>query len=134
MKRFIDVQKRDFDLALKEIKNGMKESHYMWYIFPQLKGLGSNYYATYYGISSLDEAKEYCNNEYLYNNLIEITFALLDLKSNDALEILGFPDNLKLQSSMTLFYIATNNELFKRVLDKFFDGKEDIKTINLIKK
>lgn len=120
--RFIEAQKNDFNRAYEEIKRGRKESHWIWYIFPQLQGLGYSYYANYYGIESIKEAKEYYNNDYLRNNLIKISEALYNL-DDDITNILGYPDDLKVKSSMTLFYKATGNILFKNILDKFYHSK-----------
>ena len=133
--RFIKIQKKDFKIALKEIKNGYKESHWMWYIFPQIKGLGKSDIAEYYSIKNIEEAKEYLNNNYLKDNLEEICNELLKLESDNAEEIFGFPDNLKLKSSMTLFdYVEPNNTIYKQVLNKFYDGESDRKTIEIIDK
>lgn len=132
LQRFIDAQRNSYDQALKEIKNGSKVSHWMWYIFPQIKGLGHSSTAVYYAIDSLDEAKEYLAIPILNKRLIEISNALLGLKNNDPVAILGYPDNLKLQSSMTLFYEASKHKVFKQVIDKFFDGQFDKKTLKII--
>lgn len=132
LNRFIEAQKRDYSKALAEIKAGKKQSHWMWYIFPQIKGLGQSETAQYYSIQSIDEAEEYLENEYLHNNLIEICNELLKLKTNNPIEVMGFPDNLKLCSSMTLFYWVKPEEIiFKQVLNKFYDGKIDDNTIRL---
>ena len=133
--RFIKAQERDYNTALEEIKLGHKQSHWMWYIFPQLKGLGYSEMAQYYAIQDIEEAKAYVDNEYLYNNLIEICKELLKLQSDDILDILGYPDNLKLCSSMTLFHLVKPDEdVFKQILEKYYDGKQDSKTINLYNK
>lgn len=133
--RFIKMHELDYDRALGEIKNGYKQSHWMWYIFPQVKGLGTSYMADYYGIRDLKEAKEYLSNEILRSHLIEISEFLLRLNSNDALEIMGYPDNLKLHSSMTLFALTDSKcDIFQKVLDKFFDGKMDENTMKLLEK
>lgn len=132
LQRFIDAQKNNYDQALKEIKNGCKVSHWMWYIFPQIKGLGHSSTAVYYAIDSLDEAKEYLQNPILNKRLFEISNALLELKNNNPVIILGYPDNLKLQSSMTLFYVASKNKVFKQVIDKFYDGQFDKNTLRII--
>ena len=95
IERFIKIQKEDYAMALKEIKNGRKRNHWMWYIFPQLKGLGTSAMAQYYGLENLEEAKEYYNNNYLRKNLLEITKALLSLDNTNIESILGYPDNLK---------------------------------------
>ena len=131
--RFIDKQEMYYDIALNEIKNGKKVSHWMWYIFPQLKELGRSYTSKYYGIEDLLEAKEYLQNDLLREHLLEITKELLK-QDKDIESILGFPDNLKLNSSMTLFYLASNQELFKEVIDKFYGGNFDELTKNIIKK
>ncbi len=133
--RFIIAQKEDCNQALKEIKNGKKLTHWSWYIFPQLKGLGSSAQADYYGIKDLQEAKLYLANEYLKNNLIQITQALLNLKTNNPTEVLGYPDDLKVKSCMTLFYAADSNiDVFKKVIDKYYNGEFDNKTISLLNK
>lgn len=132
IERFYEPQKLFFDVALREIKAGCKQSHWMWYIFPQLKSLGNSHNAVYYGLEDVNEAKEFYNDSYLSENLKEICRALLECESNDALEVMGYPDNLKLCSSMTLFYNATKDELFADVLQKFYSGKQDDLTLNQI--
>lgn len=131
--RFIRAQEYNYSDALKEIKNGRKISHWMWYVFPQIKGLGKSDTAKWYAIKDLQEAKDYLNNEILSNRLEQICKALLDLDCNDAYKIFGSPDDMKLKSSMTLFEIAApDNKIFKRVLDKYFNGERDQKTIEII--
>ena len=134
IERFIKIQKEDYAMALKEIKNGRKRTHWMWYIFPQLKGLGTSAMAQYYGLENLEEAKEYYNNNYLRKNLLEITKTLLSLDNTNIESILGYPDNLKLLSCMTLFEIVDKSEkAFSQILDKYYNGKRDTNTIHLIK-
>ena len=124
---------RDYNVALSEIKSGHKRSHWIWYIFPQVKGLGFSSTSEYYGIDGLDEAKKYMQNDTLKNRLIEISEALLGLDSSDASDVMGYPDDLKLRSSMTLFAEAAPEiEVFQKVLDKFFDGKKDEMTLKII--
>lgn len=130
--RFITAQLRDYKQAYKEIKNGKKLTHWMWYIFPQLKGLGSSEYAEYYGIESIEEAKAYWNNDYLRNNLTKICECLLSLEGKTAEEVFGYIDSLKLKSSMTLFFEATKDPIFDIVLEKYFKHKSDSKTLELI--
>ena len=130
--RFYEPHKQFFNTALSEINAGRKQSHWMWYIFPQLKTLGYSSTAVYYGIENTEEAKKFYNDGYLGENLRVICRALLECKSNDPLEILGYPDNLKLCSSMTLFYHSTKDELFSDVLQKFYNGKQDALTLNQI--
>ena len=130
--KFITAQKEDFDIALAEIKNGRKESHWIWYIFPQIAGLGRSATSEYYAIQNLSEAKMYLENKYLRNNLLTICQALLDLKTDDAEEVLGWIDAMKLKSSMTLFtLVAPEEPVFKAVLDKFFHGELDEKTVEI---
>lgn len=133
--RFIKIQEEDYQLALHEIKNGHKESHWMWYIFPQLEGLGFSYYSRYYGIRDLEEAQAYLSHEILGKHLLEITEVLLNLDSNCIREVMEYPDDLKLRSSMTLFILADPTcLLFQQILDKYFDGKMDDATIKILKK
>ena len=131
--RFIVAQKRDFETALKEIRAGYKRTHWMWYIFPQISGLGFSPMAMKYEIVNLQEAKAYIENDYLKNNLVEITRALLACKNDDIEEIMGFPDNLKLCSCMTLFeLVAPEEKVFGEVIDKFFNGNRDKRTLELL--
>ena len=133
LKRFLDAQERDYPTALQEIKNGKKQSHWMWYIFPQLKGLGRSYYADYYGIKDLSEAIAYLENDTLRERLEEISNALLELKDNDALKIMGNPDHHKLKSSMTLFSsVPGSNPVFEKVLIKFFEGRKSRRTLEML--
>ena len=130
--RFYGVHKACFPTALAEIRKGRKQSHWMWYVFPQLKTLGRSYDAVYYGLENEEEAKQFYDDSYLGESLKEICAALLECESDNALQVLGYPDNLKLRSSMTLFHIATGDEIFMKVLDKFYDGKYDFLTTNQI--
>lgn len=131
--KFIEAQQENYNQALKEIRNGRKLTHWVWYIFPQIKGLGTSDTAMYYSIESLDEAKAYLKNEYLKHNLLEISQALLELNSNNPTEILGYPDDLKVKSCMTLFHYADSSiTIFKEIIDKLYNGQFDTNTINLI--
>lgn len=133
LERFLDAQKNDYAIALSEIKNGRKESHWMWYIFPQVMGLGYTSTSIHYSIKDLDEANAYLNHPVLGKRLIEISNVLLSLETNDARHVFGSPDNMKLKSSMTLFSMVANaDKVFEKVLDKFFDGKKDEKTLQLL--
>lgn len=129
--RFIEAQDDDYSIALREVKNGRKLTHWMWYIFPQITGLGMSETAKYYEIKSLDEARAYLNNELLKSHLIEISNALLELYTNDPVEVFGDVDSLKLKSSMTLFSYVSDNEIFNRVIDKYFNGNKDLTTIRI---
>lgn len=131
LNRFIEAHDEDYERALKEIKNGRKLTHWMWYIFPQITGLGMSDTARYYEIKSLDEAKAYLNNNLLYAHLIEISNVLLNLNINDPIEIFGDIDALKLKSSMTLFSYISDNEIFNKVIDKYFNGEKDLTTIRI---
>lgn len=133
--RFLEAQERMYETALKEIKNGEKESHWMWYIFPQLRGLGRSQMAYTYGINGLEEAKAYLDHSVLSARLIEISEALLEHKDQDIEDILGDIDAMKLRSSMTLFaFISKDASTFQRVLDCFYDSEMDEQTIKLTKK
>ena len=135
LQRFIDAQKNSYATALNEIRNGCKESHWMWYIFPQIAGLGFSETSQFYAIRDLTEATMYFQHELLGKRLLEISQALLDLDTDNAYEIFGSPDDIKLCSSMTLFAQVQNvPPVFKNVLDKFFNGKADNKTLQLIQK
>lgn len=135
LKRFTEAQYRDYEQAFKEIKNGRKESHWMWYIFPQLKGLGRSYTSDFYGIENLDEAKAFLQDPYLGKNLQEIAAALLELDNDNATQIMGRPDDMKLKSSMTLFACADpENDLFEKVLEKFYNGHKDRRTLKMLSK
>lgn len=131
--RFIEMHELYYDVALNEIKDGHKRSHWMWYIFPQLKGLGHSSKSLYYGISSKEEVIEYMNNEYLKKNTLDICNELLK-QNKDINDIFDYPDNLKLMSSMTLFeYSLPNEKVFTNIIDKFFNGKRDEITISMLK-
>lgn len=129
LNRFIEAQSDAYGTAYSEICAGRKRSHWMWYIFPQLKGLGRSATSEYYGIDGISEAKEYLAHPVLRNRLIEITQALIRLDTNDAHRIFGTPDDMKLRSCMTLFDIVSPNDIFNDVLTKFFDGDKDCKTL-----
>ncbi len=133
MKRFLDAQNRDYEQALQEIRAGRKRSHWIWYIFPQLKELGHSGMAQYYGIRDLEEAKTYLAEPTLRSRLITISEALLGLPGHDPNKVMGYPDDLKLRSSMTLFAAADPEcPVFRQVLDKYYHGKPDPKTLNLL--
>lgn len=131
--RFVAAQQDSYPIALSEIQNGYKRSHWMWYIFPQVAGLGRSSTSQYYGICDLQEAVEFLHHPVLGHNLIEISEALLGLTTNNATEIFGKPDDKKLRSSMTLFAAAgPEYSVFRKVLEKFFDGREDRRTLRIL--
>lgn len=129
--RFINAQENTYSIALNEIKNGRKQSHWMWYIFPQVKGLGMSETSWYYGIDGVSEAKAYLDNKILGNRLREITGELLKLDENNPFDIFGTIDAIKLKSSMTLFDYVSDEDIFMDVLKKFYDGEIDEKTISI---
>lgn len=134
LNRFIEAQNRDYDTALAEIRAGKKASHWMWYIFPQLKGLGRSSTSEYYGLSGIKEAQAYLSDPILKARLIEITDAVIAHKDKSAEEIFGGIDAKKLRSCMTLFSIAApDTPVFDAVLEQFFDGKPDRNTLRLTK-
>ncbi|MGN6531936.1 MAG: DUF1810 domain-containing protein [Ginsengibacter sp.] len=133
LSRFIDAQKMDYAVALSEIKNGRKQSHWMWYIFPQIHGLGFSEISRFYSIKNTREAEAFLNDQVLGPRLIQICNELLKLNANNAHQIFGSPDDLKLQSSMTLFSLLPDaNPVFQSVLNKFFHGMKDAKTMEII--
>ena len=123
LQRFIEAQNDSYDQALKEIINGRKLTHWIWYIFPQMKGLGFSYNSEYYGITSLQEARDYLENELLRKRLFEITESLLMHKGKDIESIMGDIDAMKLKSSMTLFDAVQPDDIFGEVLDEFYGGE-----------
>ncbi len=131
--RFVEAQENTYLTALDEIKRGRKQSHWMWFIFPQLYGLGFSAMAQRYAIKNLQEAEAYLRHPVLGPRLLSICGELLKLKSNDALQVMGSPDDLKLRSSMTLFNnVPERDPVFAAVLNKYFGGKADAKTNQLL--
>lgn len=133
LQRFLSAQERDYDVALSEIKAGKKRSHWMWYIFPQIQGLGFSDTAKFYAIRDVGEAEAYLAHPLLGARLSEICMALLRLPGNNAHAIFGSPDDLKLRSCMTLFAALDGaGSVFQQVLDKFFAGAGDVRTLQLM--
>ena len=133
LKRFLDAQDHDYSQALTEIKAGQKRSHWMWYIFPQVYGLGFSEMSKRFAIRNLEEAKDYLNHPILGKRLIEITKVLLGSTSSNATQIMGRPDDVKLRSCMTLFATLPGSDpVFEAVLLKYFDGKKDPATLELL--
>lgn len=133
LERFTAAQEHSFASALREIRAGRKQGHWMWYIFPQLKGLGHSEKSWYYGIESAEEAEAYLAHPVLGKRLQELSIALLGLPTSDPKRVFGDTDSLKLHSSMTLFYQVSHFIVFERVLKKFFGGEMDQKTISILK-
>lgn len=133
LQRFERAQNGVYDTALKEIRNGDKRSHWMWFVFPQLRGLGKSEMATFYGIADLNEAKAYLAHPVLGARLLECCEAVLLNKNKTAHEIFGGIDAKKLRSSMTLFLVASDkNAVFQEVLDRFYGGKKDGATLKIL--
>jgi len=133
--RFVSAQTHFYEQALKEVSNGKKQSHWMWYIFPQLRGIGRSSTSQRYGITSADEAYAYLEHELLGPRLITICEATLSIEGRSATDIFGKPDDIKLRSCATLFaFVSDANSVFHRILDKYFDGKSDRRTDRLLEK
>lgn len=132
LERFIEVQKRDYQLELEEVRAGKKQSHWIWYIFPQMYGLGRSNFAQLYGIHDREEAEAYLNHEILGKRLREITMALLEHGDYSAEEIFGDLDAMKVRSCMTLFDIVSQDDIFDEVLNKFYDSKRCNLTIRML--
>lgn len=132
LERFVQAQADSYARALREIKSGRKTSHWMWYIFPQLSGLGHSQTARYYAIRDRAEAEAYLAHPVLGKRLLEISSELLKLESSDATAVMGWPDDLKLKSSMTLFSLVSREPVFRQVLEKYFRGEEDAYTVQAI--
>lgn len=132
LERFVKAQKRDYKVALQEVKNGKKETHCIWYVFPQMLVLGRSCYANLYGIKNKNEAEEYLKHKILGKRLREVTNALLEQEGKSADDIFGYPDTMKVKSSMTLFDSISPNDIFAQVLEKFYDEERCMLTLNLI--
>jgi uncharacterized protein (DUF1810 family) len=133
LKKFLDAQNQVYLKALSEIKEGKKNSHWMWYIFPQIKGLGSSETAKFYAITDLEEAAAFLSHPVLGKHLIEIAEEVLNLNGKTATQIFGTPDDMKLRSCMTLFANVKNaNPIFQKVLAKYFNGLPDDLTLQFL--
>lgn len=132
LNRFVVAQDAVYDTVVSELSEGRKRSHWMWYIFPQLKHLGHSYNAKFYGISGWEEAKAYLANPILDARLRKVSEIILALPEDDAREVFGGIDAIKLRSSMTLFDLVAPNDIFSRVLEKYFNGKRDRRTIAIV--
>ena len=131
--RFLDAQRGDYAAALAEVRRGRKTSHWMWYIFPQIAGLGQSSTARYYSIRDLEEAREYYAHPVLGQRLREISGALLELRGSDPVAVFGGIDSMKLKSSMTLFAMAAPDDpKFQQVLDKYYGGEQDALTLRIL--
>ena len=134
IERFIEAQSKEYKIAHEEISEGKKRSHWIWYIYPQITGLGMSYMDREYSIKSIKETIEYINNELLFKRLYEMTKLLLKIEHNDIKEVMWYPDDLKLRSCMTLFFAVSGEKIFEKVIDKFYEGEKDLKTIEILNK
>jgi len=135
LSRFRTAQESIYDNVLAELRNGQKRTHWMWYIFPQIDGLGHSATSKHYAIKSIEEARQYLNHPVLGKRLLECAEAVSIIEGRSISEILAYPDNLKLKSSMTLFaYVAAPYSVFVRILDKYFNGEQDTLTLQLLEK
>lgn len=134
LERFVDAQERMYDIALAEVKSGKKLSHWIWYIFPQLKGLGESNNSRYYGIDDIDEAKAYLNHPILGTRLREITSVFLDSVGKNVQDVFGYLDAMKVRSCMTLFNEVSEDDLFRKVLERYYSGLADEKTLAILGK
>ena len=134
LQRFVTAQAPVFASALEELKKGRKRTHWMWFVFPQLRGLGSSSMATFYGIGSLEEARAYLAHPLLGPRLVLCTETVLAIKGKTLREIFGSPDDMKFGSSMTLFARASDDDgvVFKRALDLYCQGRLDDRTLALL--
>jgi uncharacterized protein (DUF1810 family) len=134
LNRFVNAQLTTYECAMLELTQGRKESHWIWYIFPQIEGLGSSDTAKLYAIKSLEEGRAYLRHPELGPRLIEACEILLSLKDASMDEVMGFPDDLKLLSSMTLFEaVSEPNSIFTKIIEIYFDDERDENSIELIK-
>ncbi|MDO9267508.1 MAG: DUF1810 domain-containing protein [Methylobacter sp.] len=135
LSRFTSAQKSIYDSVLTELKSGRKRTHWMWYIFPQIDGLGHSSTSKHYAIKNLEEARQYLNHPVLGKRLLECAEAVFTVEGRSISEIFGYPDNLKFKSSMTLFAcVADPYSVFSRILDKYFNGERDALTLQLLEK
>ena len=132
MDRFVEAQNNVYSNVIEELKNEKKTSHWMWYIFPQLTTLGRSKRAIYYGLDDAEATKEYCSNKLLHNRYLECCHILLNTQQTNPEEIFGPIDAIKLNSSLTLFYIVDkeNRALYERLIHKFYDGRMDPLTLD----
>ncbi len=133
LNRFTSAQQGIYDRVLAELRAGLKRSHWMWFIFPQIDGLGHSPTTRRYAIKSLNEARKYLGHPVLGARLVETAEAVLGVSGRSASDIFGHPDDMKLQSSMTLFALVTGpGSVFERVLEKYYQGKRDARTLQIL--
>jgi uncharacterized protein (DUF1810 family) len=136
LSRFTKAQEGIYDSVLAELRSGRKRTHWIWFIFPQFAGLGHSPTSMHYAIKSIEEARQYLNHPVLGARLLECAKAVLAVEGRSASEIFGYPDDLKLKSSMTLFATVAENphSVFIRVLEKYFQGEKDERTLQLLER
>ncbi|MDJ0554390.1 MAG: DUF1810 domain-containing protein [Microcoleaceae cyanobacterium MO_207.B10] len=133
LSRFISAQDKIYETVLRELKNAKKQSHWMWYIFPQIDGLAKSTTSKYYAIKSIEEAQQYLNHPVLGKRLLECAEIVFGIEGKSISEIFGYPDDLKFKSSMTMFFhVAKPDSIFARIIDKYFQGERDIQTLNIL--
>jgi uncharacterized protein (DUF1810 family) len=133
LSRFTTAQEGIYDSVLTELRSGLKRTHWMWFIFPQIDGLGHSFITKQYSIKSILEAEQYLKHPILGPRLIECSHTVLALKGRSISDIFGYPDDMKLKSSMTLFEcVAGSPPVFAKILDKYFHGERDTKTLSLL--
>ena len=130
--RFVRAQAADYDRALSELRDGEKRSHWMWYVFPQIEGLGQSPMSHRYSIKSAAEARAYLDHPVLGPRLRECAAVVYNIVGRSALEIFGSPDDMKLRSCASLFASVSDNGIFEQVLQKYFDGQHDEETLRLL--
>ncbi len=133
LNKFLSAQQNIYPHVVKELQSGKKTTHWMWFIFPQIEGLGNSSTAKYYSIKTIEESMEYLMHPILGKRLLECTNIISEIENKTADEIFGYPDTLKLRSCMTLFnFIAPEQKVFADVLKKYFNGKEDEQTLSIL--
>ena len=135
LERFLSAQRPVYGTALAELRAGRKRTHWMWFVFPQVLGLGHSATSTHYAIRSLEEARRYLDHPVLGARLVECAEAILGVEGRSASEIFGYPDDLRLRSSMTLFAEAAGpDSVFVRVLEKYHGGRRDPRTLEILRR
>ncbi len=135
LRRFVSAQEGVYDRALAELREGFKQSHWMWFIFPQIDGLGFSSTTRFYSLKGLEEARQYLAHPVLGARLLACTEAVLAVRGRTVSEIFGSPDDMKLQSSMTLFeFVSGPGSVFGRVLDTYYQGKRDTRPLQIVNK
>ena len=134
LERFVTAQEKIYKAAFDEVRSGKKKTHWMWFVFPQITGLGYSEISKYFSIKSREETAEYLAHPVLGKRLEEISEVLLNLRTNDPVEVFGEIDAVKLQSCMTLFWVVTGRDVFADVLVKYFNGYLDFRTIQILRR